>query len=125
VQQRTKRSRIQALILFCALTGVYLSSVIGLLISPVQVSPAAPGHILLLARLSLTDSAIVRLEKRALNPESKTFRRQTPVALLHSGSEPGLLVVQNEQARAFQDKRCNSLTAISPPSDRAPPRPSV
>jgi hypothetical protein len=125
VQQRTKRSRIQALILFCALTGIYLSSLTGLLISPVQASSAAPGHIILLARLSLTDSAVIRLEKRTLNLESKTFRRQTPVALFHSSSAPGLPAVQNEQARAFQNERCDFLTAISPPSDRAPPLPSV
>jgi hypothetical protein len=125
VQQRTKHSRIQALILFCALTGIYLSSITGLLISPVQASSAAPGHIIVLARLSLTDSAVVRFEKRTLNLESKTFRRQPPVALLHSGSLPVLLAVQNEQACAFQNERCDCLIAISPPSDRAPPLPSV
>ena len=125
MQQRTKHSRIQALILFCAFTGIYFSSVTGLLVSPVQASSAAPGHIIVLARLSLTDSAVVRFEKRTLNLESKTFRRQTPVALLHASSLPVLLAVQNEQACAFQNERCDFLIGISPPSDRAPPLPAV
>jgi hypothetical protein len=125
VRQTANHSRLQALIFFCALTGIYLSSILGLLISPVQASSAAPGHIVLLARLSLTDSALVRLEKRALNLDSKTFRRQTPVALLPSSSKPALLVVQREQASAFQNERCDFLTVISRPTDRAPPRLSV
>lgn len=125
MQQRTKRSRSQALILFCALAGIYLSSWTGLLVSPVQAGSAAPGHIIVLARLSLTDSAVGRFENRALNLESKTFRRQTPAALLHSGSEQALFDVEQEQACAFQAERRDSLTAISPPSDRAPPHTSV
>ncbi|MGA9773767.1 MAG: hypothetical protein WBV94_32350 [Blastocatellia bacterium] len=125
MRKTANRSRSLALIFFCALTGIYLSSILGLMISPVRVSSAAPRHIILLARLSLTDSALVRFEKRALSSESKTFRRQMPVALLPSGNKPALPVFENEQPSAFKNERCNFLTAISPPTDRAPPGLSV
>ena len=122
MDQKIKRSPVLAAVLFCALSSVYLSSSVGFLALPVRVESAAPDQISFLAQLSLTDSAVGRLQKHGPGLESKAQRRQTPLAPLPSGSGPALLDARNEHHSAFQDERRYSLAAISPPSDRAPPR---
>ena len=122
IDQKIKRSPMLAAVLFCALSSVYLSGIGGfLLASPIRVEPAAPDQISFLAQLSLTDSAAGRLQKPGPSLDSKTQRRQTPLAPLPSGSGAVLLDARNEHPSAFQDERRYSLAAISPPSDRAPP----
>ncbi|HKP85901.1 MAG TPA: hypothetical protein VJZ26_07390 [Blastocatellia bacterium] len=121
IKQKTSRSRTHGLMLFCAFVGVYLSSSFGLLISPARAEVTAPGQISLLARLSLTDSAVSRFQK--LNPDlgSKSQRRHEPLALSTSGNETAPLELRNNRVSAFQRELFYSLVAISPPSDRAPP----
>jgi len=122
IRQKTTRSRTHALMLFCAFVGVYLSSSVGLLILPARAEVTAPGQVSLLARLSLTDSAISRFQKLNPNLESKNQRRQEPVAQPLSNTEPALPGLHNKLAFAFNGEQVYSLIAISPPSDRAPPR---
>jgi hypothetical protein len=121
IRQKTKRLRICALILSSAVASLCLSASIGLLCAPVR-AEAAQARVTLLARLSLIDSAIGRSQKLAPNLESKAQRRIEPLHPSLSINELALLELRSRFARTIAGERSYSLTAISPPSDRAPPR---
>lgn len=75
----------------------------------------------LIAYLSVNDSALGRLEKRIPTAESKRYRRQSQHAQVSPGGELALLFGRTLWSSASQDEPGDSLAAISPPTDRAPP----
>jgi hypothetical protein len=120
-RKKTKRSRLHALILLCALAGFFLSSTANLSDLTLCSEMTALNGVGLNAHLSLNDSAIVRLEKRISTVESKRYRRQLQFAPPSSRIGLARAYARNRWSSAFQNEPGCSLAVISPPADRAPP----
>ena len=118
---KAKRSRFRVLILLCALVGFFLSSGVNLSNLTLSSESAAPNGVGLNARLSLNDSAIVRVEKRISTIESKRYRRQLQSAPPSARSGLALAYARDRWSSAFRCEPGCSIAAISPPADRAPP----
>jgi hypothetical protein len=120
-RKKEERSRLHALILLCALAGLFLSNGANLLDLSLRFEASALNDSELIAHLSLNDSSVGRIEKRISNTESKRHRRQVMFAPPSSRNELALLNVRTRLSSAFQDEPPYSAAAISPPTDRAPP----
>lgn len=123
MHSKARRSRARAGLLFGLLAGVYVSGVFGLWREPD--AAAAQSRVIALAQLSLTDSGIVRIERRLSKFDGKTLRRCAPAVLHPAASGPALTASLQLQESSSHRKRPHSLIANSPPSDRASPRPSL
>jgi hypothetical protein len=120
---RPKGNYFQAhnLILFCVLACVHLSSIGSLWALPVAVKSDASNQIRVIAHSPSTNSEVDRPEKRTSSLESKNSRRYWPMASLPSSIRVEFLNAFGSRAISSQAER-SCYTAISPPSDRAPPR---
>ena len=120
-RKKEERSRLRALILLCALAGLFLSNGANLLDLSLRFEASALNDSELIAHLSLNDSSVGHIEKRISNSESKRYRRQVMFAPSSSRNELALLNLRTRLSSAFQGEPPCSSAAISPPADRAPP----
>ena len=111
----------RALILAAVLAGVYLLAVGQLCFTSVFVEKTR-GRESYLSRLSLTDSAIVRLDKRFAETGRKTSRHQAAHGTLSANDTLRFIDFRCKYPASGYAEGPPSLISISPPNDRAPPR---
>jgi hypothetical protein len=119
--KKTKAGFLRASILFCVLAGLCLSSGLSRFTPLAEVELTAKDRVSLLSRLTLSDSAVCRLEKRVPARESKPHRRHAPLAPPPSGGNVELLDRYGQRLPASRAARYHHSPFISPQSDRAPP----
>lgn len=122
--QKAKRSQMRALILSALVCAVYLSAVVrmGNLPRGVESDISLNGSYLILSRLTLTDSAVGRLNKRSVSFEGKSHRRQMTIASLPACSNISPLVALMQGLSVFRRDESFTVIFISPPENRAPPQ---
>ena len=122
LQQKAKPSRMRLLLLFCLPCGIYLSISGSLWLSLIRPESNALDQAILLAQVSLADSAVGHIKKRVAKLENKSYRSQMPLAAIVSSNGGGSLDVCARLSQTFQSERYDSLIRLFPTCDRAPPR---
>ena|ERR1044072_5166977 len=125
LQQKAKPSRIHRLLLFCLPCGIYLSISGSLWLSLVRPESNVLDQAILLAQVSLADSAVGHIKKRVPKLENKTYRSQLPLAAIVSSNGGGLFDVCASLLPDFQRERYDSLATLFTTCERAPPRMTV
>jgi hypothetical protein len=125
LQQKAKPPRIYLLLLFCLPCGIYLSISGSLWLSLIRPESNVLDQAILLAQVSLADSAVGHIKKRVAKLENKTYRSQLPLAALVSSNRSGSLDVCAHLFPTFQNERYDSLATLFPTCERAPPRLTV